>query len=88
MEKSSQSTVLSPPLKDGLGGESANKKINLNQATSEELEVIPGLGPILSQKIIEYRKAKGSFRKLEDLMQVSGIGPKKFEQIKDYLTLE
>ena len=88
MEKSPQSTVHSPPQKDSLSGESINKKISLNQATSEELEVIPGLGPILSQKIIEYREAKGSFRKLEDLMQVSGIGPKKFEQIKDYLTLE
>ncbi len=88
MEKSSQSTVHSPPQNDSLSGESINMKISLNQATSEELEAIPGLGPSLSQKIVEYREAKGSFRKLEDLMLVSGIGPKKFEQIKDYLTLE
>jgi len=87
-EKSPQTTVYSPPLSDSLGGESVNKKINLNQATSEELEVIPGLGPILSQKIIAYREAHGPFRKLDDLMQISGIGPKKFEQIKDYLILE
>ncbi len=63
-------------------------KINVNQAQISELERVPGLGPKLSQRIIEYRKVNGPFHKLEDLIKVRGIGPKNLEQIKDYLTVE
>lgn len=64
------------------------KKINLNQATAAELQLLPGLGPALSRKVVEFREAKGEFKLIEDVMQVPGIGPKTFERIKEYLTIE
>jgi competence ComEA-like helix-hairpin-helix protein len=63
-------------------------RININQATAEELESVPGLGPKLSQRIVEYRNIHGSFHKLEDLVNVSGIGPKNLEKIQDHLVVE
>jgi comEA protein len=68
--------------------EQGKKKINLNQATSAELQLLPGVGPTLSKRIVEYRENKGQFEKIEDLMQVQGIGLKTFQQIQDYITIE
>jgi competence protein ComEA len=62
--------------------------IDLNRATAEKLQLLPGVGPALSKRIVEYREAKGEFDRIEDVMQVSGIGPKTFEAIKDYVTVE
>jgi competence ComEA-like helix-hairpin-helix protein len=62
--------------------------IDLNRATADELQLLPGVGPALSKRIVEYREAKGDFARIEDIMQVSGIGPKTFEAIRDYLTVE
>ena len=62
--------------------------IDLNRATAVELQLLPGVGPALSERIVEYREAKGEFARIEDVMQVSGIGPKTFEAIRDYLTVE
>jgi competence protein ComEA len=62
--------------------------INLNQAGRDDLEALPGIGPVLAGRIIAYRQAHGPFKKIEDLEQVSGIGPKKLEQVKPYLILE
>ena len=64
------------------------KKIDLNSASASELELLPQIGPALSQRIIDYRKTKGKFQKIEDLMNVSGIGPKTFEKIKDFITVK
>ncbi len=64
------------------------KKINLNQATSAELEVLPDLGPILSRRIVEYREANGPFHRIEELLQVPGIGEKTFQRIRDYVRVE
>lgn len=61
--------------------------ININTATQSELESLPGIGPVLAQRIIEYRQAHGPFTRLEDLLNVPGIGPKTFERIKDLITL-
>jgi competence protein ComEA len=58
-------------------------KINLNTATKEQLEKLTGIGPVLAGKIIEYRESKGSFKTISELKNVSGIGDKKFDQIKD-----
>lgn len=68
--------------------EQGKKKINLNQATTAELQLLPGVGPTLSKRIVEYRENKGQFEKIEDLMQVQGIGLKTFKQIQDYITIE
>ena len=70
------------------GGGQGENRINLNQATAAELQLLPGVGPALSKRIVEYREVRGEFGKIEDVMQVSGIGPKTFEGIKDYLTVE
>lgn len=64
-------------------------KININYASEKELEQLPGIGQVLSKKrIIEYRKIKGKFDKIEELKNVSGIGEKKFEKIKNFVTVD
>ena len=61
--------------------------IDLNRATAEDLDAIPGLGPALAQRIIDYRKAHGPFKKIDDLREVSGIGPQNLPKLKPYLGL-
>lgn len=65
--------------------ETKSKKININTATEEELDTLPGIGQATAQKIIEYRKENGKFSKIEDIKDVSGIGDSKFEKIKDLI---
>lgn len=62
----------------------SNGKVNINQCTKSELIELPGIGEKTAEKILEYRKEHG-FSKIEDIMQVKGIGPKKFEKIKDMI---
>lgn len=64
------------------------RKIDLNSASASDLELLPQIGPVLSQRIIDYRKTKGKFQKIEDLMKVSGIGPKTFEKIENLITVK
>ena len=59
--------------------------ININTATAEELETLPGIGPTRSAAIIDYRETNGPFYKLEDLMQVPGIGPSTFDALKEQI---
>jgi len=61
--------------------------IDLNRATAEDLAAIPGIGMALAQRIVEYRQAHGPFKKVEDLMEVSGIGPQNLQKLKPYLGL-
>jgi comEA protein len=68
--------------------ESKEMKININQATAAQLQLLPGVGPVLSERIIKYRESQGRFEKIEDLMQVQGIGPKTFQQVKDLLSVD
>ncbi|MBC7319612.1 ComEA family DNA-binding protein [bacterium] len=67
---------------------SISKKININTATAEELEELPGIGPTLANRIVSYREKNGPFKSIEDLMKVSGIGEKRFESIKDLIVVE
>lgn len=60
-------------------------RVDLNQATASDLEALPGIGPKLAQRVIEYRIARGPFKKVEDLRQVKGIGRKKFDQIRPHV---
>lgn len=62
-------------------------KMNINTAKAPELENLPGIGPSLAQKIIDYRQANGPFLSIEDLLNVSGIGPAKLDQIKDLISI-
>ncbi len=61
--------------------------ININTATVEELDSLPGIGPAIAQRIIDYRTENGPFAQTEDIMNVSGIGPATFEKIKDLITV-
>uniref|UniRef100_A0A7V5XHI2 Helix-hairpin-helix domain-containing protein n=1 Tax=Thermodesulfobacterium geofontis TaxID=1295609 RepID=A0A7V5XHI2_9BACT len=63
-------------------------KIDINQATAEELEKLPGIGPKIAKNIIEYREKNGPFKSIEELLRVKGIGPKKLEQLKKYLEIK
>ena len=60
-------------------------KININSATDKELDTLPGIGESTAKKIIDYRKSKGKFKKIEDLKNVSGIGDAKFSSIKEFI---
>jgi competence protein ComEA len=62
-------------------------KININTATQAELETLPRIGPKVAQRVIDYRNQNGSFKKVEDIMKVKGIGEKIFAQIKDLITV-
>ena len=63
-----------------------NGLININSATARELETLPGIGPALAERILEYRKNNGTFRRIEDIKGVSGIGQKRFDAIKEMIT--
>jgi len=61
--------------------------VNLNTATQAQLEALPGLGPKVAERILEYRKQNGNFKKVEDLMNVKGIGEKSFLKLKPLITV-
>lgn len=61
--------------------------INLNTATVQQLDSLPGIGAKVAARIVEYRQKNGQFKKIEDLMNVKGIGEKNFLRIKDRLTV-
>lgn len=63
-------------------------KININKADSANLIQLPGVGPATAQKILDYRSKNGPFKNIEDIKNVSGIGEKKFEQIKDKIKVK
>jgi competence protein ComEA len=61
--------------------------LNLNSATATELEKLPGVGPATAARIVEYRQKNGAFKKIEDLMNVRGIGEKTFLSLKPLITV-
>lgn len=66
----------------------SNALININYATIEELDTLPGIGLSTAQKIIDYRQANGAFASIEEIERVSGIGPAKLDQIRGLITVD
>lgn len=64
------------------------KSVDVNRASLEELMKLNGVGPVLAHRIIEYRRQNGPFQSKAELKKVPGIGPKKFEAVKDYIVIE
>jgi competence protein ComEA len=69
----------------GAGG--AGGLVNLNTATPEQLQTLPGVGPVLASRIIEYRDRTGGFRAVDDLRKVTGIGEARFAELKALVTV-
>jgi competence protein ComEA len=63
------------------------QKIDINRAEPWLLEALPSIGEVLAQRIVDYRSENGLFRRIEDLLKVSGIGEATFEKIEDYITV-
>lgn len=85
-EEVSEGSYLENPDMDGnFSGDS--RIININTATSSQLEGLPGIGPVTAGNIIEYREKYGPFENKEQLMDVSGIGPKKFEKVRELIDI-
>lgn len=70
----------------GQGGKTSGK-VNINQAGPDELEKLPGIGPTLAERIVSYRERNGGFRSIEELRKVSGIGEKKFAELRDLVEI-
>jgi comEA protein len=78
--------VMSPALATAQKSKAASvEKVNLNTATLEQLQTLPGIGPSTAKGIIEHRTKVGKFTKVEEILNVKGIGEKKFQKIKDRL---
>ena len=63
------------------------KPVNINTATSEELQQVPGIGPATAEKILQMRKSYGAFKSVDDLLSIRGLGPKRLEKMRKYLTV-
>src|SRR5215467_3485052 len=63
------------------------KPVNINTATSEQLQTVPGIGPATAEKIIQMRRSYGAFKSVDDLRAIRGIGPKRLEKMRKYLTV-
>ncbi len=61
--------------------------VNLNTASSTQLQLVPGIGPATAEKILQMRKSYGAFKSVNDLMAIRGIGPKRLEKMRKYLTV-
>ena len=70
------------------GGASKTSQININTATIEELDTLPGVGEATANKIVNHRSENGEFKSIEEIKNVNGIGDKKFEEIKNLICIK
>jgi len=83
-----QATPQGQPSPSGVtASKPAPPPVNLNTATLQQLETLPGIGPRTAARIIEYREKHGPFKKIEELMNVQGVGEKSFLRIRNQLTV-
>jgi len=81
---SAQKAANKPP---AAAAASSAAPVNLNTATQTQLETLPGIGAKAAERIIEYRQKNGGFKKIEDLMNVKGVGEKSFLKLKPLITV-
>ena len=74
-------------IKDKVEG-GKTQKVNINEAKQEDFEQLPGIGPSIAKKIVEYRQQNGKFTSIDELQEVKGIGEAKFENIKEYIMVK
>ena len=63
------------------------KPVNINTASFEELQTVPGIGPVTAEKILHMRKSYGAFKSVNDLLAIRGLGPKRLDKMRKYLTV-
>jgi competence protein ComEA len=78
----------SPPVQPPSAQRSSDFRVNINTADAMTLQTLPGIGPKLAQRILDYRAAHGPFARTQDIMEVSGIGQATFEELDDQITTE
>ncbi|MFF0270301.1 helix-hairpin-helix domain-containing protein [Kribbella sp. NPDC004536] len=64
-----------------------NTPVNLNTATLDQLDALPGVGPVLAQRILDYRTQNGPFTTIDQLQEVPGVGPKKYDSLKSHVRI-
>jgi competence protein ComEA len=79
---------VNPPVQPPSDQRAPSTKININTADQAALDSLPGIGPVIAQRILDYRQANGPFDRIEDIMNVSGIGQGTFEKIRDLITTD
>ena len=65
-----------------------SRPVDINTASPDQLEQLPGIGPVFAKRIIEYRKTSGPFRNVDELMAVKGIGEKRMEKLRKYVMVK
>ena len=70
------------------GNEDPTFPVNLNTATLEQLDTVPGIGEVIAERILAYRESVGQFQTVEELLNVKGIGEKTLQEMREYLTVE
>ena len=75
------------PGQDAKAAAAAPAPLNLNAATAADLERLPGVGPAMASRILEYRQKSGGFKKIEELMNIQGIGERNFLRLKPLVTI-
>ena len=81
-------TAVTPPRPHVKPASRGRSRVDPNRATLEDLQTLPGIGPVLARRLVERRTTHGPFRRLEDLLDVKGIGKKRLDQLRPFVRLE